>query len=51
MTQWTDDEITKLTQAVEQAILAHGIHLTTDRYNDLDDYIRNLIASIEENGQ
>lgn len=47
----TDEEITQLSQAVERLLANWGIHLDTDRYNDLDDYLSNLIASIKENGQ
>ena len=46
-----DAYVTQVTQAVEILLAQYGIHLDTDRYNDLDDYFRSLITSVEENGQ
>jgi bifunctional pyridoxal-dependent enzyme with beta-cystathionase and maltose regulon repressor activities len=43
--------VTDVTQAVERMLLTFGIHLNTDHYNDLEDYMRSLITGIEENGE
>jgi bifunctional pyridoxal-dependent enzyme with beta-cystathionase and maltose regulon repressor activities len=46
-----DAHITDVTQAVERMLLTFGIHLNTDHYNDLEDYMAELITGIEENGE
>jgi len=47
----TDTEITQLAQAVERLLMQYGIHLTTDRFNTLHDFVSELITAIMENGQ
>ena len=47
----TDTEMNELVAAIEHVLIEHGIHLTTDRFNTLHDFVSALVAAIKENGQ
>lgn len=47
----TQTELITIAREVEIILEQHNVHLTTDRFNALSDYIDNLIAEIEENGE
>jgi len=47
----TDDDITTIAQAIERLLMQYDVHLTTDRFNTLHDFVSELVASIMENGQ
>ena len=43
--------IERISQSVEKVLEEYDIHLTTERFNHLYDYLEDLITEIEENGQ
>lgn len=47
----TDTELNELVATVERVLIEYDIHLTTDRYNGLYEYLHNLVESIKENGE
>lgn len=40
-----------LVQAVERTLGYHGVHLTTDDFNTLYDFISTIVERIRENGE
>ena len=47
----TDTEMNELVATVERVLVEYDIHLNTDRFNALHDYMAELVAAIQENGQ